>query len=108
MLEDTQKQAGRAGRTIADETLLIFASTVILTTERFPRTNNDWEDCAEAEKTWAEWKAAHKRAHAKARVKVQATEGFDKFGAANRAARIQNESELERNHSGDEVIMKAL
>ena len=39
---------------------------------------------------------------------MQATEGFDKFGAANTAARIQNESELERNHSGDEVIMKAL
>ena len=101
MLEDTQKQAGRAGRTIADETLLIFASTVILTTERFPRTNNDWEDCAEAEKTWAEWKAAYKRAHAKARVKAQAADGYVKFGAANAAARVETNNttrEVETNH----------
>ena len=35
MLEDAQRQAGRAGRTIADETLLLFASTAMLTSERF-------------------------------------------------------------------------
>ena len=44
MLEDAQKQAGRDGRTIADETLLLFATTAMLTTERFPITNDDWED----------------------------------------------------------------
>ena len=44
MLEDAQKQAGRDGRTIADETILLFATTAMLTTERFPITNDDWED----------------------------------------------------------------
>ena len=44
MLEDAQKQAGRAGRTIADKTLLLFATTAMLKMERFPRTNNYWED----------------------------------------------------------------
>ena len=39
MFEDAQKQAGRAGCTIAEETLLLFASTAMLTTEKFPRTN---------------------------------------------------------------------
>ena len=40
MLEDAQRQAGRAGRTIADETLLLFSSTAMLTSERFLRVNN--------------------------------------------------------------------
>ena len=44
MLEDAQKQAGRAGQTIADETLLLFASIAMLTTERYPRSKYDWED----------------------------------------------------------------
>ena len=34
MLKDEQKQAGRAGQTIADETLLLFASTAMITTKR--------------------------------------------------------------------------
>ena len=41
MLEDSQRQAGRAGRTIVDETLLLFVSTAMLTSERFPRANDD-------------------------------------------------------------------
>ena len=46
MLKDAQKQAGRAGRTIADETLILFASTEMLTTKRYHRANNNWEDRA--------------------------------------------------------------
>ena len=34
MLEDAQRKAGRAGRAISDETLLIFNSTAMLTIER--------------------------------------------------------------------------
>ena len=85
MLEDAQRQAGRAGRAILDETLLLFASTVILTSEGFPRANDTWEDGAETDKTWAAWKLAYKQAHAKARVKAQAHGGNTKFGAANSA-----------------------
>ena len=51
MLEDAHKQAGRAGQTIDNETLLLFAMTSMLTTKRFPRTNDDWEDRAESDKT---------------------------------------------------------
>ena len=86
MLEDAQRQAGRSGQKIADETLLLFASTAMLTSERFPRANDDWEDRAEHDKTWAKWKTAYKQAHAKATVKVQANNGSVKFGAANSAA----------------------
>ena len=41
MLEDDQRQAGQAGRTITDNTLLLFASTAMLTCERFPIANDD-------------------------------------------------------------------
>ena len=82
-LEDAQRQSGRAGRAILDKILLLFASTVMLTSERFPRANDDWEDRAELDKTWAAWKLAYKKAYTKARVKGQAHEGSTKFGAAN-------------------------
>ena len=41
ILEVAQRQSGQAGRTIADETLLLFASTAILTSERFTRANDE-------------------------------------------------------------------
>ena len=46
MLEDVQCQAGRTRRTIDDETLLLFSSTAMITSERFPRAHDDWEECA--------------------------------------------------------------
>ena len=58
MLEDAQRQAVQAGRTITDNTLLLFASTAMLTSERFPRANDDWEYRDERDKTWATWKLA--------------------------------------------------
>ena len=42
MLKDVQQQAGQALQTIADKKLLLFASTAMLTTERYPQANNDW------------------------------------------------------------------
>ena len=98
MLKDAQRQAGRARRTIADESLFLFASTVMLTSERFPRTNDDWEERAEREKTWLQWKSAYKQAHAKARVKAQANDGSVKFGAANSAAHLENITPLSTLH----------
>ena len=86
MLEDAQRQAVRAGRTIADDNLILFASTAMLTSERFPRVNGDWEERAERDTTWAQWKAAYKNTHAQARVKAQASYGTAKFGAENSAA----------------------
>ena len=100
MLEDTQRQAGQAGRAISDDTLLLFASTAMLTSERFPWANDDWEDRAEPEKTWAAWKLAYKQAHAKARVKAQAHEGTTNFGAANSTALPEAQLPLDTQHEG--------
>ena len=100
MLEDAQRQAGRAGRAISDKTLLLFASTAMRTSERCPRANDDWEDWAELDKTWAACKLAYKKAHAKARVKAQAHEGSTKFGAANLAARPEDQLPLDTQNEG--------
>ena len=54
MLEEDQNQVGRAGRKIADETLLLFVSTEMLTTKRFQWTKNNWNDRAESDKTWTD------------------------------------------------------
>ena len=86
MLEDAQRQAGRAGRKIANKTLLLFASTAMLTTEKFPRANNDWEERTERDKTWMHWKTAYKKDHTQARVKAQANNGTAKFGTENSTA----------------------
>ena len=51
MLEDAQRQAVRVRRAISDKTLLLFASTAMLTREWFPQAKNDWEDGAELDKT---------------------------------------------------------
>ena len=88
MLEDAQRQSSRAGRTIADETLLLFASTAMLTSDQFPRANDDWEERVEKDKTCPQWKSTHKRSHAKARVKAQANDGSANFGAVKSAAHL--------------------
>ena len=108
MLEDAQKQAGQSRRTISDKTLLLFASTAILTTKRYPRTNDDWDYRSEDQQTLDNWKTSYKRAHAKVRVKAQAVEGFDKFGAVNAADQVLKNSEVATENGGDEVGMKAL
>ena len=55
MLEDAQKEAGRVGQTITDETLFLFATTAVITTARFPRAIVDWEERAERDKSWLRW-----------------------------------------------------
>ena len=80
----------------------------MITTERFPCTNDDWEDRAESEKTWENWKEVYKKAHAKARIKAQANEGTVKFGAANSATHLETTQNVENNQGVDDGGMKYL
>ena len=108
MLEDAQQQAGQAGRAISDNTLLLFASTTMLTSDRLPRANDAWEEWAEPDKTWVAWKLAYEQAHAKARVKAQAHGGNTKFGAANSAARPEDQLPLDTQHEGASANINTL
>ena len=80
----------------------------MLTSERFPRANDDWEDQAECNKTWATWKHAYKQAHAKVRVKAQIHEGSTKFRAANSAACLEAHLPLDNQIEGDHSDVKIL
>ena len=80
----------------------------MLTSERFPRANDDWENRAELDKTWAAWKLAYKQAHAKARVKAQAHEGSIKFGADISAARPEDQLPLDTQHEGSSKNINTL
>ena len=107
MIEDAQRQAGRAGRTITNETLLLFATTTMLTTERFPRANDDCEERAERDKTWLQWNLAYNKVHAKARIKVQANGGTVKFDAANSTAHQETALTEENQQGVDDCNMMA-
>ena len=80
----------------------------MLTTERYPQTKNDWEYQAEDQKNWSDWNTSYKRVHDKARVKIQAAEGSENFGAANAADQFLKNSEVTMEKGGDKVVMKAL
>ena len=80
----------------------------MLTTEIFPRTKNDWEDRAEYDKTWADWKVAYRKAHAKAHVKAQTNEGYVKFGTSNSAVILETTQGVETNQGVDKGGMKSL
>ena len=78
----------------------------MLTRERFPRANDDWEDRDERDKTWASWKLAYKQAHTKARVKAQAHEGNTNFRASSSAARQETHLPLDNQLEGDSSDVK--
>ena len=108
MIKDTQKQGGRAGRTIDNETLLLSTTTIMSTTEIFPYANKEWEDRVEPDKTWTTGRQAYKKAHTKVRIKEIADEGTVKFGAANSAAHQETTQNMENKQAVDNGVMKAL
>lgn len=63
----------------------MIATNVMLSTEQFPRANDEWEDLDPSERTWMRWKTVYKVAAKKAKVKKQAAEGQDRFGRAHAA-----------------------
>ena len=67
-LEDAQKMAALSDKSneIADGTLLLIASTLVLKLQRYPRANEKWEDMTKDAQTWEGWKVLYKESHAKA------------------------------------------
>ena len=86
-LEDAQKRFKRAGNPIMEDTLLLIATNAMLSTERFPRADEIWEDLTKNGKVWPAWKNLYNAADRKAKVKKQAVRGHDQFGAAHGALR---------------------
>ena len=54
-LEKAQLQAARAEMPILDNYLMMVDSKAMLSSERFPRANDDWEDLEKVSKSCMKW-----------------------------------------------------
>ena len=79
-MEKAQKQSKRAGNEIGDAMLVNMAIKAMLSTERFPKANDDWEDLAKKERTWKKWKVIYRAAVLKANIRKKARDA--QFGGA--------------------------
>ena len=80
--EEAKKQASRAGMPILDATLVMIATKEMIVTQRFPTTNEKWEELGRSGQTWDKWKELYKKSEKQARVKRQAAGGQDQFGGS--------------------------
>ena len=84
-MEKFQEQSERADNKIPDAMMVNISTKAVLSTERSPKTNNDWEDLSKTERTWPEWKTMYRDADNKVKVKKKAC--GDQFGGlANKTA----------------------
>ena len=67
--------------------LMIIATNAMLTTEKFPRKNEDWEELDYGDHTWTNWKKLYRTAAKKTAIKAKPTEGKDLLGAANKSTK---------------------
>ena len=57
--EDAQKKSQRANVPVAGSTLVAIATTSVMTSQMYPRTDDTWDDLSPKERTWAKWEATH-------------------------------------------------
>ena len=55
-MKKAQKQSQRAENKIEDANAANIVTKAMLSTERFPKANGDWDDLPKKERTWAKWK----------------------------------------------------
>ena len=65
---------------IKDATLVMIDTKAMLATQRFPTTNEKWEELGRSAQTWGKWKELYKKSEKQSRVKRQAAGGQDQFG----------------------------
>ena len=68
-MEKFQEQSERADNKIPDAMMVNISTKAVLSTERSPKTNNDWEDLSKTERTWPDWKTMYRDADNKTKVK---------------------------------------
>ena len=46
-----------------------ITTKAMVSTERYPKTNNDWEDLDKTKRTWPKWKTMYRDVNNKAKAK---------------------------------------
>ena len=52
-LKDAQRKGKRANNPVSDEYLVMVATKAIMSSNRFPRADDDWEDLDPLNRDWA-------------------------------------------------------
>ena len=60
-LEKAQLQVARAEMPIPDNYLMMVATKAMLSLERFPQKNEEWEDIEKVSKSWMKWCELYKK-----------------------------------------------
>ena len=69
-LEKAQLQAAWAEIPIPDSYLMMVATKAMLSSERFPRANGDWEDHEKDSKLWTKWCELYKKSDMKETIRI--------------------------------------
>ena len=77
-----QQQDARAGTPITDETIFMISTKAMLVSQRFPTTNEKWEELGKSAQTCGKWKGIYKKVDNQAMIKHQAAGGCDQFGVS--------------------------
>ena len=109
LLKQAQEQAKRAGKrhAISDDTLVVIASDAMMSTGRFPRTDELWEELEEDAQDWDTWCTMYTTAYSRAQTKRRAAGGRDEFGSAH-VASVAGRQAVEaplRNVDEDEAVL---
>ena len=67
---------------IADVTLVMIATKAMLSTGRFPKADDLWEELDKPDRMWPKWKEIYERANRKAVVKRLASVNVEQLGGA--------------------------
>ena len=68
---------------IPDNYLVMVAMKAMLSSERFPRANKDWEDLEKVSKSWIKWCELYKKSDMKEIIQIQARGNeVEQFGGA--------------------------
>ena len=82
-LEKARLHAERADMPIPDNYLMMVATKAMLSYERFPRANKDFEDLNKGYKSWANWCKLYTKAGMKETIIIQAgLKEVEQFGGA--------------------------
>ena len=60
-IEEAQQQAARVGMSITYAKLFMISKKVMRATQRFPTTNDKWEELGISTQTWGKWKDMYKK-----------------------------------------------
>ena len=61
-LKDAQRKAKRANNPVSDKYLVMVPTKAMMGSQRFPRSDDDWEDLDPLDRDWKRWQKIYLKA----------------------------------------------